>query len=69
MNFKGYIFIISSYFSVIQFTIPHPNKGIKKMRNEFLAFSKPSINEEEIAAVADVLRSGWNTTGQKNCTI
>jgi len=35
------------------------------MRNEFLAFSKPSISEEEIAAVADVLRSGWITTGPK----
>jgi UDP-4-amino-4-deoxy-L-arabinose-oxoglutarate aminotransferase len=36
------------------------------MRKEFLPFSKPSINEEDIAAVADVLRSGWITTGPKN---
>jgi UDP-4-amino-4-deoxy-L-arabinose-oxoglutarate aminotransferase len=35
------------------------------MRSEFLPFSKPSISEEEIEAVADVLRSGWITTGPK----
>lgn len=32
----------------------------------FLPFSRPSITESEIAAVADVLRSGWITTGAKN---
>lgn len=36
------------------------------MRETFLPFSTPSISEEEIAAVADVLRSGWITTGP-NC--
>ena len=35
------------------------------MRNEFLPFSRPSITEDDIAAVADVLRSGWITTGPK----
>jgi UDP-4-amino-4-deoxy-L-arabinose-oxoglutarate aminotransferase len=35
------------------------------MRNDFLPFSRPSINEEDIAAVAEVLRSGWLTTGPK----
>lgn len=35
------------------------------MRNEFLPFSKPSISEADIAAVSDVLRSGWITTGLK----
>lgn len=35
------------------------------MRNEFLAFSRPSISEEEITAVGEVLRSGWITTGSK----
>jgi UDP-4-amino-4-deoxy-L-arabinose-oxoglutarate aminotransferase len=35
------------------------------MRSEFLPFSRPSIDEEEIAAVGDVLRSGWITTGPK----
>jgi UDP-4-amino-4-deoxy-L-arabinose-oxoglutarate aminotransferase len=35
------------------------------MRNEFLPFSRPSISEQDIAAVGDVLRSGWITTGPK----
>ncbi|OEU53598.1 MAG: UDP-4-amino-4-deoxy-L-arabinose--oxoglutarate aminotransferase [Desulfobacterales bacterium S3730MH5] len=35
------------------------------MRNEFLPFSLPSITEEDIAAVGEVLRSGWITTGPK----
>ena len=33
------------------------------MRSEFLPFSVPSITEEDIAAVGEVLRSGWITTG------
>jgi len=36
------------------------------MRSEFLPFSRPSITEGDIAAVGDVLRSGWITTGPKN---
>ncbi len=36
------------------------------MRAEFLPFSRPAIREEDIAAVIDVLRSGWITTGPKN---
>ena len=35
------------------------------MRLQFLPFSKPSISETEIEAVAEVLRSGWITTGAK----
>jgi UDP-4-amino-4-deoxy-L-arabinose-oxoglutarate aminotransferase len=35
------------------------------MRSEFLPFSRPSITEKDIAAVAEVLRSGWITTGPK----
>lgn len=35
------------------------------MRDTFLPFSAPSISEQEIANVADVLRSGWITTGKK----
>jgi len=31
----------------------------------FLPFTRPSIDEETIAAVAEVLRSGWITTGPK----
>ena len=36
------------------------------MRKDFLPFSKPSITEADIASVADVLRSGWITTGPKS---
>ncbi len=35
------------------------------MQSEFLPFTRPSIDEETIAAVADVLRSGWITSGPK----
>jgi len=34
-------------------------------RREFLPFSKPSINEEDIAGVVESLKSGWITTGPK----
>jgi UDP-4-amino-4-deoxy-L-arabinose-oxoglutarate aminotransferase len=34
-------------------------------RTEFLPFSRPDISEAEIADVAQVLRSGWITTGAK----
>ncbi|AZD02306.1 UDP-4-amino-4-deoxy-L-arabinose aminotransferase [Pseudomonas chlororaphis] len=36
------------------------------MNQAFLPFSRPSIGDEEIAAVEQVLRSGWITTGPKN---
>jgi dTDP-4-amino-4,6-dideoxygalactose transaminase len=32
----------------------------------FLPFSRPTIDEDTIGAVAEVLRSGWITTGPKN---
>jgi dTDP-4-amino-4,6-dideoxygalactose transaminase len=35
------------------------------MRNSFLPYCLPFIGEEEIAEVADSLRSGWVTTGPK----
>jgi len=35
------------------------------MRDSFLPFCRPSISEEDIAAIGDVLRSGWITTGPK----
>src|SRR5262245_16317134 len=38
---------------------------MKVIRKEFLPFSRPSISEEDIAAVGEVLRSGWITTGAK----
>lgn len=36
------------------------------MNQVFLPFSRPSIGDEEIAAVEQVLRSGWITTGPQN---
>lgn len=36
------------------------------MNQAFLPFSRPSIGDEEMAAVEQVLRSGWITTGPKN---
>jgi UDP-4-amino-4-deoxy-L-arabinose-oxoglutarate aminotransferase len=36
------------------------------MSQAFLPFSRPCIGDEEIAAVEQVLRSGWITTGPKN---
>ena len=38
----------------------------RSMRREFLPFSRPSITEADIAAVSEILRSGWITTGSKN---
>ena len=35
------------------------------LHNSFLPFSLPDIGEDEIAEVADALRSGWLTTGPK----
>ncbi len=35
------------------------------MRTSFLPFSRPSITEDDVAAVTEVLRSGWITTGSK----
>ena len=35
------------------------------MRTEFLPFCRPSISEADIAAVAEVLRSGWITSGPR----
>ena len=34
-------------------------------RSDYLPFSRPTIGEEEIAEVADSMRSGWLTTGPK----
>ena len=36
------------------------------MESKFLPFSRPSIGDSEVAAVTDVLRSGWITTGSRN---
>ncbi len=33
---------------------------------DFLPFSRPALNEDDVAAIRDVLNSGWITTGPKN---
>jgi len=35
------------------------------VRSEFLPFSRPSITDGDVAAVGEVMRSGWITTGSK----
>jgi len=42
-------------------------KPLAEEARQFLPFSRPSITAEDIAAVADVLKSGWITTGSR-CT-
>jgi len=36
-----------------------------KQRTEFLPFCRPSVTDEDVQAVVEVLRSGWITTGPK----
>jgi UDP-4-amino-4-deoxy-L-arabinose-oxoglutarate aminotransferase len=36
-----------------------------KIRDDFLPFSRPALGEEEAAAVAESLRSGWITSGPR----
>jgi len=43
----------------------HSEEPGKRRRADFLPFSRPSIGEEEIAEVAECLRSGWITTGPR----
>lgn len=38
------------------------------MRQQFLPFALPDTDEAEVAAVSDVIRSGWLTTGAKTRT-
>jgi UDP-4-amino-4-deoxy-L-arabinose-oxoglutarate aminotransferase len=39
------------------------------MRSDFLPFSRPSVSDEDVAAVAEVLRSGWITTGPRGAEL
>src|SRR4030088_3299213 len=39
--------------------------GKQLQRTHFLPFSRPSITDAELQSVAEVLRSGWITTGRK----
>jgi dTDP-4-amino-4,6-dideoxygalactose transaminase len=38
-------------------------------RSEFLSFQPPAITDEEVAAVAETLRSGWLTTGPRTAEL
>ena len=40
-----------------------------QVNSSFLPFSRPSISEMEVLAVANVLRSGWITTGTRNAEL
>jgi dTDP-4-amino-4,6-dideoxygalactose transaminase len=42
-----------------------PNAERREPRSAFLPFSPPDIDETDIAAVADAMRSGWITTGPR----
>jgi UDP-4-amino-4-deoxy-L-arabinose-oxoglutarate aminotransferase len=54
---------IQFFFSLTGYSFFSPEVS---MSQAFLPFSRPSIGDEEIAAVEQVLRSGWITTGPKN---
>ena len=42
---------------------------LSSRRSTFLGFQPPAIGEEEIAAVAETLRSGWLTTGPRTAEL
>src|SRR6202795_5036306 len=42
---------------------------LSSKRTAFLSFQPPAITEEEVAAVADTLRSGWLTTGPRTAEL
>lgn len=44
---------------------PHPASPPAKVRDTFLVFGQPLIQEAEIAEVADSMRKAWLGTGPK----
>src|SRR5919202_6912862 len=42
---------------------------LSSRRSTFLSFQPPAVGEEEIAAVAETLRSGWLTTGPRTAEL
>jgi len=54
---------------IVELINANPKDFEKAMRKDFLPFSRPSITETDIASMADVLRSGWITTGPKNAEL
>ena len=46
-----------------------PAPPSRSPRTSFLGFQPPALGEEEVAAVAETLRSGWLTTGPKTAEL
>src|SRR6187401_392759 len=44
---------------------PYASRSMRPPRSTPLGFQPPAIGDEEIAAVAETLRSGWLTTGPR----
>ena len=44
---------------------PYASGSMRTRRDTMLGFQPPAIGEEEVAAVAETLRSGWLTTGPR----
>ena len=44
---------------------PYASGSMRTRRDTLLGFQPPAIGEEEVAAVAETLRSGWLTTGPR----
>ena len=42
-----------------------PPPKLSSRRETFLGFQPPAVGDEEIAAVAEAIRSGWLTTGPR----
>jgi dTDP-4-amino-4,6-dideoxygalactose transaminase len=42
-----------------------PKLSSRPLRDTFLSFQPPAVGEEEVAAVAETLRSGWLTSGPR----
>jgi len=40
-------------------------RALSSRRNSFLSFQPPAVGDEEVAAAADAIRSGWLTTGPR----
>ncbi len=46
-----------------------PKLSSRPLRDTFLSFQPPAVGEEEVAAVAETLRSGWLTTGPRSAEL
>jgi dTDP-4-amino-4,6-dideoxygalactose transaminase len=46
-----------------------PKLSSRPLRETFLSFQPPAVGEEEVAAVAETLRSGWLTSGPRTAEL